>query len=253
LFTTLLTPVSGQKASWQALDLALEVARRERGRVLGLHVIAQEAQRDAERARAVRDEFEWRCREAGVVGRLAVEIGKITDHVCERSAWADLTVLRLAYPPPQGRLARLSSGMRNLLRCCRSPLLVTPGTLTPRLNRMLLAYDGSPRAEQALFVAAYLARRWDARLAVVSVGESTADAESLAARGQRTLAQHGVDSAAVAATGLVADAILAAAQSQRSDLIVVGGYGYAPVLEMALGSTVDELLRRSRLPTLICP
>ena len=39
LFTTLLVPISGQKAGWQALSLALEVARRERGRVLGLHVV----------------------------------------------------------------------------------------------------------------------------------------------------------------------------------------------------------------------
>ena len=128
LFTTLLVPISGQKAGWQALSLALEVARRERGRVLGLHVVPQEAQRGSDKALAVRDEFERRCREAGVVGRLAIEVGTVTDHVCERSGWADLTVLRLAYPPPQAPLARLGSGVRNLLRCCRSPLLVTPGT-----------------------------------------------------------------------------------------------------------------------------
>lgn len=253
LFTTLLVPVSGQKVGWQALGLALEVARRERGRVLGLHVVSQEAQQDTERARAVRDEFEWRCKEAGVVGRLAVEVGTVTDHVCERSGWADLTVLRLAYPPPRARLARLGSGVRNLLRCCRSPLLVTPGTPVTALDRVLLAYDGSPKAEQALFVAAYLALHWRASLAVVSVAENSSNAEATLARVRRTLDQHGVTATEVAATGRVTDAILAAAESQRSRLIVVGGYGYAPVLEMALGSTVDELLRRSRLPTLICP
>jgi nucleotide-binding universal stress UspA family protein len=253
LFTTLLAPVSGTKAGWQALDLALEVARRERGRVLGLHVAASEAGRDSEKAQAVRDEFEWRCHEAGVVGRLAVEVGQVTEHVCKRSGWADLTVLRLAYPPPKAALARFSSGMRNLLRCCHSPLLLTPGTPTPRLDRLLLAYDGSPKAEHALCVAAYLTQRWGADLAVVSVGEGVRDAESQLVRARRTLAQHGVVAAEVAATGRVAEAILAAAAAQRSGLIVVGGYGYAPVLELALGSTVDELMRRSRLPTLICP
>ncbi len=253
LFTTLLVPVSGQEAGWQALDLALEVARHERGRVLGLHVVSEEARRDLEAVQAVRDEFEGRCKEAGIVGRLAVEVGSVTDHVCERSGWADLTVLRLAYPPPEGKLTRLSSGVRNLLRCCHSPLLLTPGTPTPRLDRLLLAYDGSPKAGHALFVAAYLAQRWNASLAVVSVAESTLDAERLLARAQRILDQHGVIAAEIAATGRVADAILAAAESQHSSLIVVGGYGYAPVLEMALGSTVDELLRRSCLPTLICP
>jgi len=253
LFTTMLTPVSGQKAGWQALSLALEVARRERGRVLGLHVVADEGQRESEKARAVRDEFEWRCREAGVVGRLAVEVGTISEHICERSAWADLTVLRLAYPPPRGRLARLGSGVRKLLRCCRTPVLLTPGAPTVDLDHVLLAYDASPKAEQALFIAIYLALRWGAKLAVVSVAERLADAEAALARGRRTLAQHGVTAAEVAATGSVVDAILTASDSQHSGLIVVGGYGYAPPLEMALGSTVDELLRRSRLPTLVCP
>ena len=253
LFTTLLVPVSGQKAGWQALSLALEVARRERGRVLGLHVVPKEALRDSDKAQTVRDEFEWRCREAGVVGRLAIEIGTVTEHVCERSGWADLTVLRLAHPPPKAPLARLSSGVRNLLRCCRSPLLVTPGTPASALDRLLLAYDASPKAEQALFVAAYLVQRWGASLTVVSVGESAPDAERLLARAHRILDQHNVTASEIAATGGVPDAILAAAESQHSGLIVVGGYGYALMLEMALGSTVDELLRRSRLPTLICP
>lgn len=253
LFTTMLTPVSGQKAGWQALSLALEVARRERGRVLGLHVVADEGQRESDKAQAVRDEFEWRCREAGVVGRLAVEVGTISEHICERSAWADLTVLRLAYPPPREKLARLGSGVRKLLRCCRSPVLLTPGAPTVDLEHLLLAYDASPKAEQALFIAAYLALRWGAKLAVVSVAERLADAEATLARARRTLEQHGVTAAEVAATGRVTDALLSASESQHSGLIVVGGYGYAPALEMAFGSTVDELLRRSRLPTLVCP
>lgn len=36
----------------------------------------------------------------------------------------------------------------------------------------------------------------------------------------------------------------------RSDLIIVGGYGLGPVLEVVLASTVDELLRGSRRPVL---
>ena len=253
LFTTMLAPVSGQKAGWQALSLAIEVARRERGRVLGLHVVAEGAQRDSETVQAVREEFEWRCREAGVVGRLAVEVGSISDQICERSEWADLTVLRLAYPPPQGKLARLSSGVRNLLRCCKSPVLLTPGAPTIHLERFLLAYDASPKAEQALHIAAYMALRWGASLAIVSVAERRADAAAVLAHAHRTLDQHGVTAEGIAATGGVTDAILSAAEAQQSDLIVVGGYGYAPVLEMAFGSTVDELLRRSHLPTMVCP
>ncbi len=36
------------------------------------------------------------------------------------------------------------------------------------------------------------------------------------------------------------------------DLIVAGGYGSRPVLEVVLGSEVDQLLRESQRPILIC-
>jgi nucleotide-binding universal stress UspA family protein len=32
----------------------------------------------------------------------------------------------------------------------------------------------------------------------------------------------------------------------------MGSYGFSPVLEVALGSTVDQVLRRSRQPVLVC-
>jgi nucleotide-binding universal stress UspA family protein len=35
-------------------------------------------------------------------------------------------------------------------------------------------------------------------------------------------------------------------------LIVMGGYGRGPVLEVVLGSALDQVLRQSHRPTLIC-
>jgi nucleotide-binding universal stress UspA family protein len=35
-------------------------------------------------------------------------------------------------------------------------------------------------------------------------------------------------------------------------LIIMGGYGFSPVMEIVLGSAVDEVLRTSRRPVLIC-
>jgi nucleotide-binding universal stress UspA family protein len=32
----------------------------------------------------------------------------------------------------------------------------------------------------------------------------------------------------------------------------MGGYGHSPVMEVVLGSAVDQVLRESRQPTLIC-
>jgi nucleotide-binding universal stress UspA family protein len=46
--------------------------------------------------------------------------------------------------------------------------------------------------------------------------------------------------------------IVRTAEAHECDLIIMGGYGFNPVMEIALGSAVDEVLRTSRQPILIC-
>jgi hypothetical protein len=58
-------------------------------------------------------------------------------------------------------------------------------------SRALLAYDGSPRADEALCVAVYLTERWEVPLAVVTVADGRAKAEALA-RAQDYLKAHDV-------------------------------------------------------------
>jgi nucleotide-binding universal stress UspA family protein len=53
-------------------------------------------------------------------------------------------------------------------------------------------------------------------------------------------------------TGPVDEAILAAAREHACNLILMGGYGLSPLLEFALGSAVDKVLRKAEVPVLIC-
>jgi nucleotide-binding universal stress UspA family protein len=50
----------------------------------------------------------------------------------------------------------------------------------------------------------------------------------------------------------VSDVILHEACKHKADLILMGGYGYPPLLEALFGSTVDDVLRRAKIPVLIC-
>jgi nucleotide-binding universal stress UspA family protein len=53
--------------------------------------------------------------------------------------------------------------------------------------------------------------------------------------------------------GPIAQTLLQIAREQRAGLIIVGGYGHNALIELTLGSTVDEILRTSHFPTLVCP
>jgi nucleotide-binding universal stress UspA family protein len=121
-----------------------------------------------------------------------------------------------------------------------------------RLDRALLAYDNSPKAQEALFVAAYLAGRWQIPLTVVTVLEKNQPAPEVLAQAQTYLAQHGVPAAYLVEAGPVAETILHTAVARQSNLIIMGGYGFNPMLEIVLGSTVDQVLRQTRQPLLIC-
>jgi len=251
LFADILVPVSGEEIGWRALEQALKIAEREGARLHGLHVVPSKAQKDSEATGAVQAEFDRRCEAAGVPGKLILTIGQVPRQICERARWTDLVVANLAYPPPPQSLARLGSGFRTLIRRCARPVLAVPGVVSS-LSRALLAYDDSPKAKEALFVAAYLAGRWHIPLAVVTVMESGRATSETLARAQEYLETHAVQATFVRESGSVAEAILKTAKAQQSDLIIIGGYGHSPVLEVVLGSAVDQVLRESRKPMLIC-
>jgi nucleotide-binding universal stress UspA family protein len=120
------------------------------------------------------------------------------------------------------------------------------------LDNVLLAYDGSPKADEALFVATYIADRWKTSLTVVTITENERVSPDTLARAQGYLESHAVQATYLSESGAIHEVILRTAEEQSSNLIVMGGYGHSPVLEVVMGSTVDHVLRDSPQPTLIC-
>lgn len=250
LFTDILVPLSGETGGWQALELALGMAQREGSQVLGLHIVPSAAQKEGQAAQAVKAEFKRRCQAASIAGDLLIEAGQIVRQICERARWADLIVMYPANPPGTKLMSRLSSGSRTVIyRSCR-PVLTVPGpAAVPK--RILLAYDGSSKAQEALFIAAYLAGQWPISLVVLNVSEADDEPDRLA-EAQGYLETRGVTATFMPAQGNVPTAILTTAADEACDLIVMGGYTAKPVREVVLGSTVDQVLRESRRPILVC-
>jgi nucleotide-binding universal stress UspA family protein len=251
LFTDILVPVSGKDSGWYALDQAIVIARKEGSRLIGLHIVPAEEEKETKRARAIASEFTRRCQEGGVDGRLIINPGEVTKQIFTHARLTDLVVTTLLYPPPPELLARLDSGFRELIQRCPRPVMAVPEVVTG-LQHALLSYDGSPKSEEALFVATYLAGRWGIHLTVVTVFDKDRVAPETLLRAQVYLEERGVKADLVPESGLVADTILRVANARQVDLIIMGGYGFKPVLEVILGSTVDQVLREARKPVLIC-
>ncbi len=251
LFAKILVPVRGQVEDKHLIQAALDVARREKGRLMGLHVVADKAEAGSAAVLHIKRDFNERCENAGIRGELVVASGKPARIITERAAWADLVVVALWRSSAKKRLRRLGSGFNTLIQRSPRPVLVLPGGRGSNMKRALLAYDGSPKADEALFVAAYLAVRWRMQLTVITIETKHTSAEAMR-MAQQYLAEYEVEADFMLRQGAIGDVLLATVADQNSDLVIMGGFGFRAVPRLVLGSTVDQMLHECKKPMLIC-
>lgn len=250
LFKQILVPVREEQDNWQSLDQAVIIARKEHSRIFGLHVVASKSECCDEDAERLKEQFKQRCVENGINGSLAVETGSVTSLILERLRWTDLVTIRLNFPPDTQPISRLRSGIHTIIQRSSRPLLIVPNRETPMENG-LLAFDGSSKAKEALYLAAYFALLWGIKLSVVSVlSQQTSGKTQVFAR--EYLQGRNIKAKYLIEEGPNAAGILRAAEKMNSDFIIMGSYGFTPVKEVVMGSTVDQLLLDTTIPVLIC-
>jgi nucleotide-binding universal stress UspA family protein len=254
LLDDILVPVVDMpdERGWPALSVALTIARRERGYVHGLHVVPEGQEETEAYQDEMRSAFLRQCQEADVPADYTVAEGDVATIISRRSRWIDLAVINLAYPPALQPLARLGSGFRSILLHTSRPILTVPHDYVSPMNSALLAFDGSPKANEALYLAAFLALKWGCRLDVVSVSDDAATREANLQEARNYLDDKGVRAHFVPAEGEVGPAILKAASERKADFVIMGSYSYGPALELVLGSAVNAVLHDARCPVLIC-
>ena len=137
-------------------------------------------------------------------------------------------------------------------------------------TRILIAYDASPGGERALELAVWLAAEHQAALTIYSVVEHLPrfagtvgevdealreQTQALRERQQHALdlsEEHGVaQRKAIIDTGHAAQLIVAAAEREQADLLVLGRSGHSQVWGRFMGSTADKIVRHAHCAVLI--
>ena len=136
---------------------------------------------------------------------------------------------------------------------------------------ILIAYDGSPSARQAIWRAASLAPGRHAIVVVARTAMESAAArieghdalthapddavERTAAQGIRLARAAGLDAEAlvVSGNGSVGHSIIDAAERVGAALIVLGSRGRNGLRSLALGSVSRHVVHDGRIPTLVVP
>ncbi len=251
LFEKILVPLSGEYDSWKALEQALLVGSYEDSHLLGLSVAPSRDEMKRKTCEEVGERFKNECAAAGLSAEFALDFGKVSSVINERARWADLVILHLAHPPQAQIASRLGSGLRDLIQRCPRPVMTVPQP-SEKLENLLVAYDASPKANESLYMAAYFAGRWGATLTVLSVIEDANRPAWQIVRAKDYLEGQEIKAIYVKKEGNVPQAILDVAEEEQIDLILMGGYSRAPVAEVILGSALDEVLRKTNKPVLVC-
>ncbi len=252
LFSDYLVALPGRDTDEQLLDAVINYAQRDKDRLFGLHVVPNKSEIDSPKVQEIRALFLKKCKEGGLVGEFAVDVGSVSEAIIRRAVWVDLVVVTLKHPPgPQPR-ERLGHQFSKLIKRCPRPILVIPEGAEYPMDRVMLGYDGSPKAKEALFVATYLASRWPMELTIVTVQTENTPADTLD-EAKTYLESHGVmNGNYVLKPKPIKDALLDTAVTYDINFLIVGGFGFRPMMHVVLGSTVDQLLREFRHPILIC-
>ncbi len=251
LFTHMLVPLNGENESWQALDLGLRLAWREEAHLLGLHIVPNKEDRHSATVEAIQQRFEQQCQDAGLPGEMAIDTGTIIPTICKHARLSDLVLIHLAHPPEAHPIMRAGSGIRKLIQQSPRPILTIPRA-PEKLERLLVAYNGNPRSKEALYAAAYFAGRWDVPLDVLTVAEPGKIDPKIINHARYYLRSRQMPATFIQKKGSIAEVVLETQATRQCDLIFMGGYSKPPVIDVVLGSPLDQVLRESPVPVLIC-
>jgi len=247
LFRDILVPLSGEEESWRALEQALVVAKHETADLHGLHVITSKSREDYEHGIAIQNRFRQRSAEEGLQGSLILEKGDVPEFICKRALLTDLVVLNTAHPPSPG-LTSLGSGLRSIIWRSARPILTVPGKVSP-MDNALVAFDGSTKSQEAVFIAAYLAQIWDTKLTILTLSEE--ENSNIQDYAKNYLNLHQITANYIIAKGQQ-ETILDIMNERDINLVLMGGYSGNPWHEIIIGSLVNFLLRSAECPLLIC-
>ncbi len=228
LFVDILVPLRGDPESWDSLEQAILIAQREDAKIHGLHIVDAKEKVESPNELAVQTQFNKICADADVDGKLFIETGEITKKICDRATMTDLIVLKIVHPPIGG-LSSFMSPFRAIIANSSRPVLGVPATAS-QLKRALLAYDGTARAKEALFVATYIAEIWKTELFVFTALDGAKLAANAQEHVRKYLDIHEVEAGYNISEHGAMDYLKKTVEERNVDLVLMGSHGGSTLL-----------------------
>ena len=201
-----------------------------------------------ERGKVALESLATQCEAEGVSCETTQVRGTVPGSIVKHSELMDLIVMGRGGEHVEWLDGLLGSTTEAVVRRAGVPVLVTDRA-SAKMRRFVVAYDGSPHANKALHTGADIGETWGVPFDVLVVG--LRDTEDMLQQARSYLEAHEVDVEYVSRDGDPREVIVAYAGERDADLLVIGAYGHAKVLELVVGSTTAHTLNHSPCPVLL--
>jgi len=200
-----------------------------------------------EKGKAALSDFAARCEKSGVQFQPSYMTGSVAHTIIEQSDLADLVVMGRSGEHSQWLGGLMGSTTEAVIRHSKCPVLVT-GRKEAKIQRFVVAYDGSAHARHALQFATSIGEAWLVPFEVLVVSK---DGAQILADAKAYLEAHDLSVEYTVLDGDPRDAIVDFARDRQADLLVMGAYGHSKVRELLLGSTTQHVINHAPCPVLL--
>ena len=269
-----LVVLDGSVTALNAAHLAIQIARVERQKILGLYIVDEtlvldpyasyqkELGRDegpSSRAELIEwfeaigtialDQLKQLCDQGNVPVETQILFGGVQELILDHAAKAQMLTLGRRGKGHDSDPGHLGRNFRHIAHHAHIPLLVGGDIFRP-IKHLLLLHDTSPRFDLALDWTARLHKNFSTDVNVAAIDQ--AETNTISQDIQERLFQRGlVDYHHIPLKEENGSGVLDVIVESKADLILVGGYRHPEILEWLVGGRTDQILRQIQLPVLI--
>ena len=176
--------------------------------------------------------------------------GPPSDIINEKSHLVDLLVIGARGEYAKWKSKLVGATMDAVARQCNKPIFISIQSFREIAN-ILVAYDGSDKANRALQLAAYFATKLDVGIKVLTVHDNKRLRKKFLDEAATYLDSYSVTVESLGTSGNPEKEIIQAAEENNCGIIVIGASGHSRIREAILGSTTEHVIRNTKIPVLL--
>ena len=180
------------------------------------------------------------------------ETGFLVDCLEKFEDDCDLIVLGKRGEAAEFASGHLGANLERIVRSSHKPCLVTSRQFKS-IERVLIAYDGSPSSQKMLQFIADSALFAGLELHIVTVAKNATEQSAIARlKSAKQLAQQaGFEAICAVLEGHSEKAISNYVDERDISMLLMGAYGHSRIRHLVIGSTTAQMLRSSHIPVLL--